>query len=452
MRQESGFIREIEQEEIVKIPMQELKDFRLINESRSGLMRVFTARRSGRLFVVKTLREVFRNDLAANAALKKEYDLSIAIDSPFVAKVYDFKAIPSYGYSIIEEYCGPISLQEKIEANKVLTAEEVKGIIGGLFKAIDDIHAAGVIHRDIKPSNIIYTPMTKSIKVIDFGSADSVNYEILRGASGTIGYIPSGSTGNPDCDVYTDLYAAGVTISDLMPIAPRKFHRALRKTSHRLIKGELRSGEEAERYFERTRSQRKYVIWKAVIVGIGVALTTLSIFLLNSRLFNHAEDNGMEHADDIGGTEVVASPEAGDSVDKGKLSTVSEVAVGSEGSGRAGAKFPKAEGGEESIKNEYGVAHAEAKYASAFGLVPHDKRVVETTDKVLMELMQEYNEAVKDRDLSRRSGIVDNYGSFEYVSQRVLERLDEEGGGYDKKRALGLVKERMLLWQRTYRL
>jgi len=51
----------------------------------------------------------------------------------------------------------------------MFTDHEAKLYMYLAFKALDEIHSAGIIHRDIKPQNIIYCPEKKTLKLVDFG-------------------------------------------------------------------------------------------------------------------------------------------------------------------------------------------------------------------------------------------------------------------------------------------
>ena len=43
--------------------------------------------------------------------------------------------------------------------------------------ALAEIHGAKVMHKDINPSNILYNPLTKQLKIIDFGISAPLSLE-----------------------------------------------------------------------------------------------------------------------------------------------------------------------------------------------------------------------------------------------------------------------------------
>ena len=52
-----------------------------------------------------------------------------------------------------------------------------------LLKALATIHSVEIAHRDIKPQNILYNPKTLQVKIIDFGLAESIESDQIRGTS-----------------------------------------------------------------------------------------------------------------------------------------------------------------------------------------------------------------------------------------------------------------------------
>lgn len=107
---------------------------------------------------------------------------------------------------LIMEYCKGKTLKNFI-LEKNLTEVEVMKIFFDIMKVIKEIHSKKIIHRDIKPSNIIIDK-NKNIKIIDFGSAISIEEENGEYIKLTNGYSPmemySIKSRN---DVRTDIYS-----------------------------------------------------------------------------------------------------------------------------------------------------------------------------------------------------------------------------------------------------
>jgi len=91
-----------------------------------------------------------------------------------------------------------------------------------LARTLGRVHAAGVVHKDVNPQNILYDPVTRTTKLIDFdiacwarpGSPELVASTALEG---TLGYLAPEQTGRMDrrVDARTDMYSLGLTLYEL---------------------------------------------------------------------------------------------------------------------------------------------------------------------------------------------------------------------------------------------
>ena len=76
---------------------------------------------------------------------------------------------------IVTELLGKTLLDRLIITNYVgVSLAEIKIIMRTLFTFVDNAAKLGVIHADLKPENVCYTLDRSQLKVIDFGSAQSI--------------------------------------------------------------------------------------------------------------------------------------------------------------------------------------------------------------------------------------------------------------------------------------
>jgi serine/threonine protein kinase len=69
-------------------------------------------------------------------------------------------------------------------------SRHIREILKGLLEAIEYLHMAGITHHDIKLDNIIYDPVKRSVKLIDFGVSEQSTNDEAYSAFGTPAYQP----------------------------------------------------------------------------------------------------------------------------------------------------------------------------------------------------------------------------------------------------------------------
>ncbi len=117
----------------------------------------------------------------------------------------------SGGYFLVLEYLDGPCLEDILEAKRRFPPDLAVRIMLQVLKALNAVHAAGLVHRDVKPSNLLWT--SGAIRLIDFGltsppkpradTEDSFTY-------GTIGYIAPEAIRSPTSyDRRSDVYGCG---------------------------------------------------------------------------------------------------------------------------------------------------------------------------------------------------------------------------------------------------
>ncbi|MEU7282009.1 serine/threonine-protein kinase [Streptomyces sp. NPDC045431] len=172
--------------------------FRLLGRLGSGGMgRVYLARSAGgRTVAVK----VVHAELAAQDEFRRRFAREVAAlervggagtapvlgadtgaEAPWVAIGY--VAGPSLRTVVGDEY-GP------------LPPESVRSLAAGLARALEHVHAAGLVHRDLKPANILLT--VDGPRIIDFGIARAVDTVTDGGLTGTGAVVGSPGYMSPE--------------------------------------------------------------------------------------------------------------------------------------------------------------------------------------------------------------------------------------------------------------
>ncbi len=93
----------------------------------------------------------------------------------------------------------PRTLKHDLRTRGALPVAECLQFALSLGRALEHLHAHGLVHRDIKPSNIIFVNGVP--KLADIGLVTSV--DATRSFVGTDGYIPPEGPGTPQADLYS---------------------------------------------------------------------------------------------------------------------------------------------------------------------------------------------------------------------------------------------------------
>lgn len=266
-----------------------------IYESVNGAFCVYLARHMGRKIVLKAIKPGHQDDVVALAQLRKEYTLGFMVDSVSLCRPLAWHKLPAgIGPAIEMEYCQGTSLRSLLDSETLMSNEETTALIDDILNALASIHDAGIVHRDIKPSNIIFDRQRLKAKVIDFGCADTADYEMLKGPAGTQLYTPPDKqSGVPTPMTSDDLYALGIIVSELAAHA-LEGSRAdmLRCFGSELCDGRYTSARQAAQHFGKLASARsrklRSAVWCAIVAGI--VITALSFMLLKPRTVQDSDN------------------------------------------------------------------------------------------------------------------------------------------------------------------
>ena len=173
-----------------------------------GPMRLWTAVRSGRRFVLKGLAPELRDKPEMQALLRKEFELGMKLNHPGIAVTWALEQWPGAGLCIVMEYVDGVTLGEFLKSTRTSRRLRLRLALE-LADVMAYLHTRGVCHRDLKPDNVIVSRMPRAIRLIDFGHADSHDFDIFKPSAAT------GAFGAPEqlegrCgDERSDVYAFG---------------------------------------------------------------------------------------------------------------------------------------------------------------------------------------------------------------------------------------------------
>jgi serine/threonine protein kinase len=131
-------------------------------------------------------------------------------------------------------------LEGYAKRNAPLAYDEVATIVLQIADAVNAAHASGIVHRDLKPENLMYDPVNRAVKLLDFGIATATDVtadERLTRAGffvGSLLYVApealSGEVVTPAADQYSLAGIAYLLLSGTLPYtakAPREMFTQL---------------------------------------------------------------------------------------------------------------------------------------------------------------------------------------------------------------------------------
>lgn len=422
-------------------------DFRQVYASRRGFARILMAKKNGRIFIFKCLRGEYAGNQIALAALRKEYECGYAVDSPYVVHTLDFDTVEGLGPAIRLEFCPGDTLADIIERGSIMPDRDIDRIVVALTAGVADIHAVGVVHRDIKPSNIIYSPATGSLRIIDFGSADALDFTILRGPAGTERFTPPDvADSSRPADAASDFYAVGVTLTRLCAVASPARRTALEGLASEMIARRITDRDAALALY-RSGGKRRRKIGLAVAALLLVVAGIAVIFLPTEK-----EGEPVRPVQVTAETDTVAAPPETDVHEPvGKIApAVTETPASAAGSDEAEAEdeWPDFVLPDEKVRDQYGVTLAEAKYLPIFKKRPVDNFTVQRTDVMLQECIIIYNKSNNSDE--ERTRAYDRYYSPDAIPNDVIAEVMRKYPDADRRRVEGIARRRVCFWRDAF--
>ena len=166
---------------------------------------LYRARRYGRWYVLKGLREELRGNALYEEWLYKEYSVGVALDNPLLVRVESLEDDTVAGRCIVMEWVEGETLDNWMKGKPV---SERRRVFSQLLDAVDYLHRHGIYHHDLKPSNILVTSDGR-LKLIDFGLSDGPQYAAFKHSAGSNGFAAPEQKAGASADHRADIYVLG---------------------------------------------------------------------------------------------------------------------------------------------------------------------------------------------------------------------------------------------------
>lgn len=171
-----------------------------------GYSLLVRAKRHGRWWMLKGLKEPHRQDTIYQTLLQKEYEITSQLQHPMVVSAFSFEEVEGLRSCIVMEWIEGLTLKEWLAQGKH-SRKQRRHVANMLMEALAYVQSRQTQHRDLKPSNIMLIHDGLHLKLIDFGLSDTDNYAILKAPAGTEGYMaPDGPS---------DIYSLGCILREL---------------------------------------------------------------------------------------------------------------------------------------------------------------------------------------------------------------------------------------------
>ena len=183
-----------------------------------GMGQVYLAERAhdGMQLVLKLLDPELRRNETFLKRFVREYKLIAALESEYVARIYDQGFAGKRPY-IAMEYLSRGTLA--VRFHEGLSSLAALRIASQIARALDAIHSHNIVHRDLKPQNIMFRDNGRPV-IVDFGLARDLESDANLTRAGellaTPRYMsPEQCLGKP-ADHRSDLYSLGAIFHEML--------------------------------------------------------------------------------------------------------------------------------------------------------------------------------------------------------------------------------------------
>lgn len=178
-----------------------------------GMGVVFLATAGSQSVALKVVRTSYLDNTHLHSRFVREIETLKKIDSPYVARIFDYAVEEDTAWHAVEFVSGP-TLKQKVETDGPLDAGEWEKLARELHAGLDDIHRLGIVHRDLKPANMVMGD--SGVKLIDFGIAqddDATSMTMTGLVAGSPAWMSPERLEGEDDSPASDLFSAGSVLT-----------------------------------------------------------------------------------------------------------------------------------------------------------------------------------------------------------------------------------------------
>jgi len=179
--------------------------------------------RLNRLVAVKILAPYLAGDLAWSQRFEQEARLIAALNHPHICILHDAGHDRGMYYLVFEYLVGEV-LSDRLSRGALPLPQLLEYAIQ-IAEALLHAHQQDIVHHDLKPQNIML--VKTGAKLLDFGIAELRTPEGAASAFppkdsvvGTLAYMAPEQIEGRETDARTDIYAFGVTMSEMLAARP----------------------------------------------------------------------------------------------------------------------------------------------------------------------------------------------------------------------------------------
>lgn len=239
----------------------------------TSFAKIYRITKGGKDFLLKTPKD---GNVVFLDMIRKEYQLSLQLQHPYIASVYEYAEDTPGGPGILMEYSDARSLREFISEKPSIKLR--MKVLDQLLDAVSYIHECGIVHNNLDPKDILVTKKGNNVKIIDFGlSAEDV---VALGKSGRLdmGYVsPELASNSRKLDRRSDIYSLGKIIDDLFG---GKFGKIVDKCTRKKAGKRFENVDQLKAAFEKKNSPWKF--FRGLL--LAALILTPSYFAIRQRI------------------------------------------------------------------------------------------------------------------------------------------------------------------------